>query len=141
MLTIENNNKFPSFFLKVAIPYRWWFLAMIMVGIYSSLHSVIQPYVLKVILDRVTASGATNFVSKCLSPALLLIILGFLITLVWRFYNYLVLKSLPRIKADIVTIATEHLRNQSYAFFQDRMSGDISDKISYLNNNIQNVVN
>ncbi len=141
MLTTENNNKFSSFFLKVAIPYRWWFLAMSMVGIYSSIHSVIQPYVLKVILDRVTTSGATSFVSKCLPPAILLIILGFLITLVWRFYNYLVLKSLPRIKADIVTIATEHLRNQSYAFFQDRMSGDISAKISDLTNNIQNVVN
>lgn len=60
-------------------------------------------------------------------------------TLVWRFYNYLALKSLPWIKADIVTIATEHLRNQSYAFFQDRMSGDISAKISDLTNNIQNV--
>lgn len=135
------NNKFSSFFLKVATPYRWWFLAMGMVGVYSSIHSVIQPYVLKVILDRVTTSGATAFVSKCLPPALLLIILGFLITVVWRFYNYLVLKSLPRIKADIVTIATEHLRNQSYAFFQDRMSGDISAKISDLTNNIQNVVN
>ena len=101
MPTIE-NNKFSSFFLKVATPYRWWFLAMSMVGIYSSIHSVIQPYVLKVILDRVTTSGATAFVSKCLPPALLLITLGFLITLVWRFYNYLVLKSLPRIKSDIV---------------------------------------
>lgn len=140
MPTIE-NNKFYSFFLKVATPYRWWFLAMSMVGVYSSIHSVIQPYVLKVILDRVTTFGATSFVSKCLPHALLLIILGFLITLVWRFYNYLVLKSLPRIKADIVTIATEHLRNQSYAFFQDRMSGDISAKISDLTNNIQNVVN
>lgn len=140
MPTIE-NNKFSSFFLKVATPYRWWFLAMSMVGIYSSIHSVIQPYVLKVILDRVTTAGANSFISKCLPPALLLITLGFLITLVWRFYNYLVLKSLPRIKADIVTMATEHLRNQSYSFFQDRMSGDISAKISDLTNNIQNVVN
>lgn len=111
------------------------------VGIYSSIHSVIQPYVLKVILDRVTTSGAASFVSRCLPPALLLITLGFLITLVWRFYNYLVFKSLPKIKADIVTIATEHLRNQSYAFFQDRMSGDISAKISDLTSNIQNIVN
>ncbi|MFJ1267846.1 ABC transporter ATP-binding protein [Legionella lytica] len=114
---------------------------MSMVGIYSSLHSVIQPYVLKIILDCVSASGASSFVSNCLPPALLLILLGFFITLVWRFYNYLILKSLPRIKADIVTIATEHLRNQSYVFFQDRMSGDISAKISDLTNNIQNVVN
>jgi ATP-binding cassette subfamily B protein len=81
------------------------------------------------LLDRVTTSEVNSFISKCLPPALLLIILGFLITLVWRFYNYLVFKSLPRIKADIVTIATEHLRNPSNAFFQERLSGDITVKI------------
>jgi ATP-binding cassette subfamily B protein len=48
---------------------------------------------------------------------------------------------LPKIKADIVTAATEHLRNQSYSFFQDRWSGDISAKISDLTNNIQNLIN
>ncbi len=135
------RQNFTHFFIKTAKPYKWWFWGMAFVGVYSSIHNVIQPYVLKVILDRITSAKPSSFLSECLPPALLLLILGFIITFIWRFYNFVVLKSLPRIKADIVTIATEHLRNQSYSYFQDRMSGDISAKISDLTNNIQNLVN
>ena len=131
---------FLKFFLKTAKPYRWWFFGFAFVGVYSAIHSVVEPYVLKVILDRVTNTSNRSFISDCLPPSLLLITLGFLITVVWRFYNFIGLKSLPKIKADIVTLATGHLRHQSYAFFQDRLSGDISAKISDLTSNIQSVV-
>ena len=137
----HKQQSFTQFFIKSAKPYSFWFWAMAFVGIYSSVHSVIQPYVLKVILDRVTSANPSSFLSECLPPTILLIIMGFTITFIWRFYNFVVLKSLPRIKADIVTVATEHLREQSYAYFQDRMSGEISAKISDLTNNIQNLVN
>ncbi|CDZ77358.1 Putative multidrug export ATP-binding/permease protein [Legionella massiliensis] len=135
------KNKFWHFFLTMAKPYRWWFLGMFFVGLYASLHSVLQPYVLKVLLDRIAHSNNKNFLALCLNPALLLIFLGFLITLVWRFYNYIVLKSLPRMKADIIAVTTAYLREQSYAFFQDQLSGTLSAKISDLTSNIQNIAN
>jgi ATP-binding cassette subfamily B protein len=134
-------NKFWDFFIMMAKPYRWWFLAMFLVGVYSSIHSVLQPYVLKVLLDAIANSGTKKFLDVSLKPALILIVLGFVITFVWRFYNYIVLKSLPKMKADIIAVTTAHLREQSYAFFQDQLSGSISAKISDLSSNIQNIVN
>ncbi|MCX7114307.1 MAG: ABC transporter ATP-binding protein [Gammaproteobacteria bacterium] len=125
----------------MAAPYRWWFFAMLLVGIYASIHSVIQPYVLKIILDAVAHTENRKFLAVCWKPALLLIILGFLITCVWRFYNYIVLLSLPKMKADIIAATTAYLRGQSYVFFQDQFSGSLSAKISDLANNIQNIVN
>jgi len=138
---MESNKNFWPFFFKMAKPYRWWFIAMLFVGTYSSVHSVVQPYVLKVLLDGIAQPQNKSFIELSLKPTLLLILLGFVITVVWRFYNFVVLKSLPRIKADIVAITTEHLRDQSYAFFQDELSGDISAKISDLTSNIQNMLN
>ncbi|WP_454782831.1 ABC transporter ATP-binding protein [Legionella sp. WA2022007384] len=135
------KNKFWSFFITMAKPYRFWFLAMFLVGVYSSIHSVLQPYVLKILLDAIANSGTKKFLDVSLTPALILIVLGFLITFVWRFYNYIVLKSLPKMKADIIAVTTAHLREQSYAFFQDQLSGSISAKISDLTSNIQNIVN
>jgi ATP-binding cassette, subfamily B, bacterial len=140
-IAMESNKNFWLFFFKMAKPYRWWFFAMLFVGIYSSVHSVVQPYVLKVLLDGIAQPQDKSFIDLSLKPTLLLILLGFIITAVWRFYNFVVLKSLPRIKADIVTITTEHLRDQSYAFFQDELSGDMSAKISDLTSNIQNMLN
>lgn len=138
---MENNKSFWPFFFRMSKPYRWWFFAMLCIGIYSSIHSVVQPYVLKVLLDGLAQPQNKSFIELSLKPTILLILLGFIITAVWRFYNFVVLKSLPRIKADIVTITTEHLRDQSYAFFQDELSGDISAKISDLTSNIQNMLN
>jgi ATP-binding cassette subfamily B protein len=140
-MEINRPQNFRSFLFEIATPYRWWFFAMLLVGIYSSIHSVLQPYILKVLLDAVAHTGKNQFLEACLIPALLLIILGFVITLVWRFYNYIVLQSLPKMKADIITATTSYLRGQSYVFFQDHLSGSISAKISDLTNNIQNIVN
>jgi ATP-binding cassette subfamily B protein len=114
---------------------------MFLVGVYSSVHSVIQPYILKVILDRVSHTSSDAYISDCLTPSLLLISLGFLVTAVCRLYNSIVLKSLPKIKSDIVTLLTEYLRNQSYAFYHDPLSGDVSAKIADLTSNIQSLVN
>lgn len=139
--TKHNNKNFWSFFFKMAKPYRWWFFGMLLVGIYSSIHSVVQPYVLKVLLDGIAKPQNNSFLELSLKPTMFLILLGFIITAVWRLYNFVVLKSLPRIKADIVTVSTKHLREQSYAFFQDELSGDISAKISDLTSNIQNMLN
>lgn len=114
---------------------------MLFVGVYSSVHSVLQPYVLKILLDSAAKATAGQFLASCMVPGVLLISLGFVITLIWRFYNYIVLKSLPKMKADIIKITTAHLRDQSFGFFQDNLSGSISAKISALTSNIQNIVN
>lgn len=140
-IPIDRPQNFRSFFLEMATPYRWWFFAMLLVGIYSSVHSVLQPYVLKLLLDAAAHTGNKKFLDVCLKPALFLIILGFIITFIWRFYNYIVLRSLPNMKADIIATTTAYLRGQSYVFFQDNLSGSISAKISDLTNNIQNIVN
>ncbi|KTC65022.1 multidrug ABC transporter ATPase (plasmid) [Legionella adelaidensis] len=141
MSKINRPQNFRSFFLEMAMPYRWWFFAMLLVGIYSSIHSVLQPYVLKILLDAVAHAENKKFLDVSLKPALLLIILGFVITIVWRLYNYIVLRSLPKMKADIIAATTSYLRDQSYIFFQDHLSGSISAKISDLTSNIQNIVN
>ncbi|HAT1921660.1 TPA: ATP-binding cassette domain-containing protein [Legionella pneumophila] len=138
---VNRPQNFRSFFFEMATPYRWWFFAMLLVGIYSAIHNVLQPYVLKILLDAVAHAEKKQFLDVSLKPALLLIILGFVITFIWRLYNYIVLRSLPKIKADIIAATTTYLRDQSYVFFQDHLSGSISAKISDLASNIQNIVN
>jgi ATP-binding cassette subfamily B protein len=56
------NNSLMKFFIKTARPYRWWFFGMLLVGIYSSIHSVVQPYILKIILDKVAHTNGRSFI-------------------------------------------------------------------------------
>jgi len=136
-----NYKNFKSFIFTIAKPYLGWFFAMFMIGLYSSIHSVMQPYVLKILIDKATHAEPGKFLDACLPPGIVLIALGFIITIVWRFYNYIVLKSLPKMRADIIKATTSHLRGQSFGYFQDNLSGSISAKVSDLTNNIQNIVN
>lgn len=138
-------NRYPSlkkFIVKIAYPYRWYFLGMLIVGVYSALHGAIQPYVLKILLDE---AGATihkpTFISSCFIPAVFLIVMGFSITFIWRVYNFLILKSVPKMKADIITLATDHLRWHSYEYFQNHLSGALSAKVSDLTNNLYELIN
>jgi len=138
----EIPNKLTQFFTRIAYPYRFYLVGMLLVGIYSAFHNAVQPYVLKVLIDRATATiGKENFIATTMAPATILIIMGILINFIWRIYNYLNLKSLPFMKADIVNLTTRHLRGQSFTFFQNNLSGSISAKISDLANNIQSIVN
>ncbi len=132
---------FNEFIREIAKPYKKWFIAMISVGVYSSLHSVFQPYVLKILIDRASKADGSNFLSLCLIPGIILILMSLVITVLWRFYNYVVLKSLSKMKADIISMATKHLRGQAYSFFQDNLSGSISAKIQDLTSNIQEFIN
>jgi len=133
---------FKKFILEIAAPYRWYFVGLLLIGIYSALHGAIQPYVLKILLDDAVASINTpEFIQSCIVPAILLVGMGLVITYVWRLYNYLTLKSLPNIKADIIKLTTEHLRGHSFEYFQNHLSGGLSAKISDLTSNIQELVN
>ncbi len=60
----DQTKKFWAFFLSTAKPYRWWFFAMLLVGIYASIHSVLQPYILKVLLDGVARTSPINVTGR-----------------------------------------------------------------------------
>lgn len=134
-------NKLSLFLLQVSRPYWLYLSGMLSVGIYAALHNAIQPYVLKELIDKATASiGKENFIAVSMLPAIILIAMSFIITFIWRLYNYFNLKSVPLMKADIINLTTRHLRGQSFTFFQNNLSGAVSAKVGDLANNVQMLV-
>jgi ATP-binding cassette subfamily B protein len=139
---MNNDISLKKFIFEICHPYRWYFYGVLFIGVYSALHGAIQPYVLKMLLDSAVASINTPaFIKNCMLPASLLIVMGFVITFIWRVYNYLILKSLPKMKADIIKMCTEHLRGQSFEYFQNQLSGALSAKIGDLTSNLYELIN
>ena len=134
--------KLREFVLNICKPYSKYFYAMAFVGIYSSLHMVIEPYILKMLLDAasITAIGS-DFVNNCFWPAVIFIVMSFVINYIWRFYSYLNLKSVPGIRADIITVTTDYLRGHPYKFFQNNLSGAIGAKINSIVDNLFFLIN
>lgn len=131
-----------SFLFTMARPYRWYFLVIALIGIYSAIHGAVQPYVLKVLIDATVESiGTGSIVEQCMLPAGILIAMGFIITFIWRLYNYMILKALPGMRADIIKTTTEYLHRHSYYYFQSRLSGELSAKVFDINSNLNELVN
>jgi ATP-binding cassette subfamily B protein len=131
-----------KFFLSVFSPYRKYFFGLALIGVYSAIHGAVQPYVLKILLDNaVVTINSPIFFASTVWPASILILLGFTAAFIWRLYNYVILKSMPRIKADIIRMTSSRLRGQSFEFFQDKLGGALSAKISDLTNNLYELVN
>ncbi|MBT4963535.1 MAG: ABC transporter ATP-binding protein [Francisellaceae bacterium] len=125
----------------MAAPYKIWFYCMVGIGIYASIHSVLHPYFIKSLLDSATSSNANNFLQNSIVPGSVLIGISFVINFMWRFYNYVVLKSIPKMKADIIRVSTKHLRGQSFQFFQNELSGSLGTKVNDLTSSIQDLFN
>lgn len=134
----ETAQKFIKYFFA---PYRTYFIILLFVIIFVSLYSTVQPYVLKRIIDAATPLlGEDGLIKATLFPALILITLTIINNLAWRLNNYVILKSVPKLKADIISQTSDYVHGHSFKFFQDNLSGAISNRITDLANNTDSLI-
>lgn len=119
------------FILKAIKPYPWQIAGLILVACYWAVHVSLQPYIIKLILNGVNESQQGG-VKTFLVPLIIYVVIAYLFTLNFRFYDYVRLKLYPKLKATIVADATEIVSHHSYNFFQNNFAGALSDKIKNL---------
>jgi ATP-binding cassette subfamily B protein len=121
----------PAFFWKFLKPYRLRFIGMILaVTIYAILISV-SPYLMKMIIDEIAQDSLnTSLISRILWPSIWFIVVYQSMDLIWGLYDYLKLKTLPNVRADIMNAMYAYLQGHSYSFFQKNFSGSLANKIN-----------
>lgn len=140
-----DRNKFPKeimpFVRHFFRPYRFYFFCMLLVVVLASLITTLHPYVLKKLLNAAAQFlGKPNFITATSLPVGILIVLYIVENLVWRLNNYAHLKILPALRADIIDETSNYIHHHSLRFFQDNLSGSVSNKISDLANNAESLI-
>ncbi|HXH54527.1 MAG TPA: ABC transporter ATP-binding protein [Gammaproteobacteria bacterium] len=125
------------FILSAVRPFRWQILGLIFVACYWAAHLSLQPYVIKLIIDGVNHDPS---IRNMIIPVILYILLAIAFTLNFRFYDFVALKFYPKLKANIVEQSTEVVSHYSYRFFQNQLSGGLSDKIKNLSKGTTEIV-
>lgn len=134
----ETTQKFIKYFFK---PYRIYFIILFFIILIVSLYSTVQPYVLKRIIDTATPLlGKGSLIKATLFPVLILIALTIINNVAWRLNNYVILKSVPKLKADIISQTSDFVHGNSIKFFQNNLSGAISNRIIDLANNTDSLI-
>ncbi|MGD0465414.1 MAG: ABC transporter ATP-binding protein [Gammaproteobacteria bacterium] len=142
---INNNQPLPNtlitFIKHFFKSYRSYFVLMILVDVISILCIIIQPYIVKKLIDAATLFlGKETLIKVTLLPGGLLIALSISAHLVWRFNNYVCLKAIPTLKANIIDEVSGYVHKHSFKFFQDNLSGAVSNKIVDIANNSESLI-
>lgn len=134
----DNAIKFIRYFFR---PYRLYFVILFLIIIFVALYGTVQSYVLKYIIDIATPLiGKNELIQATLIPVAILFSLTILNNLAWRLNNYVVLKTVPKLKSDIIGQTSDYVHGQSFKFFQDNLSGAVSNRILDLANYTDNLI-
>lgn len=99
------------------------------------------PYVLKIILNRLTESSSTSIAEYIFYPALAFLSLTALTSTIFRFYGYFVqIKMIPYLRQKITNYIFSSLLQQSHHYYQNNFAGSLANKLNDLVTNIPNLV-
>jgi ATP-binding cassette subfamily B protein len=127
----------PSFLWHMLSAYRTTFAGMLFSMLLIALLTALNPWLMKLIIDVVSSyqgapTEAGPFIKQILWPVVFFIVTYQLTDLVWAMYDYFKLRTLPKIRADVINQAFAYLQGHSYGFFQKNFSGNLSNRISDL---------
>lgn len=126
-----------QFIKKMVRPFPLQILGITFTACYWAIDLSLQPYVIKLILD---AASEHPTVKSVIFPVMLYILVAFLFTLSFRFYDYVCLKFYPTLRANLTAYATDKVSKQSYSFFQTQFSGSLANKVKDLNRGIEEII-
>lgn len=99
------------------------------------------PYVLKIILNRLTESSSSSIAENIFYPALVFLSLTALTSTIFRFYGYFVqIKMIPYLRQKITNYIFSSLLQQSHHYYQNNFSGSLTNKLNDLVTNIPNLI-
>ncbi|HQS83431.1 MAG: ABC transporter ATP-binding protein [Alphaproteobacteria bacterium 16-39-46] len=137
-----SDKKFPKtlsslmlYFLK---PYTFLIWVGILCSMASGLYGVVNSNLLKLIIDSLErVPSSNNIASAVFWPALFFIINFEIHNLSWRGIGYINKKIQPYIKNKVIRETFSYVISHSHQFFQENLSGKISNNINILANNME----
>lgn len=121
------------------LPFLWTFMrpragvlaVLVVCSVIWAIVTTVNPFLLKVLIDAVVGySGPPEEVwTVALVPVGTFVGLLTIHEVVNRLEDYLLVRTLPRIKADIRHQMFDYVQQHSHSYFQDRLAGTLSNKV------------
>lgn len=114
---------------------KFFLVAIIFVGLSWAAIMAIRPWVMKQIVD----AGISEH------DVLIYLCAGYVGLAIWNsvvtnFYTYINAKTYPKLIAKITVDMYVHLLGHSFSYFKDNLSGSLTDKISSLTSNFEQLI-
>lgn len=136
-------KKLFAFLWYFLAPYKATFIGMLIsVFLYAILTSL-SPYLMKQIIDAVVDyknNTPGGLFSAVWVPAVGFVVLYQAMDFTWALFDYFKLKTLPKVRADIINRMFAYLQEHSYGYFQKNFSGSVANKIADMARGSESVI-
>jgi ATP-binding cassette subfamily B protein len=129
-----------QFIVQSLKPFRWWIVAQTIIGIIWAIDLAIRPYVVRMIINRMTEVGPDQAYAVLIGPALLYIGLSTFQLLNLRMYDYVWLSINSPLKKYIDILLMNRMMQHSHHFYQNQFAGSLGNKIRDVMNGIPSVL-
>lgn len=115
------------FFQKFFRPHIFMMLIPIAFALLLSLQESITPYILKMIIDEVSALSQDNSMSwgSLITYGITYVLLIEMVNILFRLKDYFKMRVFPQVKSDIMLSSCQKIMNQPYRFFIDQETGGL----------------
>ena len=140
MQQILPQNPF-SYIFNIVLSFRWPIILMFFNAIVFATNLSLTPYVLKVILDRLSHPSIENIFTYIGGPLLIYFFLTLFMTSLFRCYDYFVqIKMIPQLKKKITISIFSYILKHDHYYYQNNFSGSLTNKINDLTNSIPEII-
>ena len=102
---------------------------VILIGVTPSIDSILLQKITDLI-ESYSNNNPNNLSINLVKWAIFYALWWESINIIWRLYDYIYLKTLPKIKTKLIDEFYNHVQDHSQDFFQTNLAGDITNKIT-----------
>jgi ATP-binding cassette, subfamily B, bacterial len=123
-------NTLTGFLWHYSKRYKLCLLGFCLVSVSWAAYASLTSYAMKLIIDRVSNWEGTLLTKAVFWPAILYVGLGVGLGIVFRFHDWLLLKTFPAMKNEMTAEMFDYVEGHSYGYFQDNFAGSLGNKIN-----------
>ena len=115
--------------------HKWKVVSLITIIFVSGITTSIDSILLQNLTDQIEQYSNHHIHESNLAVILLKWIIIYALwwealNITWLIYNYIYLKTLPKVKAQVINELYDHVQYHSYSFFQGKLAGEITNRIT-----------
>lgn len=141
MASAISTKQVVSFIWKMVRPFPGGISIMFLTALIWAIDLSVRPYILKIILNRVSLVPSSDVFEYLWVPAAAYIFMSFLVTTIFRLYGYFVeIRLIPCLRQNIANSSFKTLLGQSHQYYQHHFSGSLASKVNDLTSSIPEIV-
>jgi ATP-binding cassette subfamily B protein len=128
-MKIKSNQTLSSFVIQFVQSFRWMLLGQLTNRMLWAIQLSLSPYLVKLILDKVTEPVTIQSLHCLWKLAGLYIALKLLLSLSFRVYQWLWLKIAYELQRSVSVILLDRMLDHSHGLYQNHFAGSLANKI------------